>query len=460
MNTTLTLRAPAALLDNPLAAPLHGTSDQHALTDLRRMRRRAAWPVLIVVALVAAWTSLAPLSGAVVAPGTAKVELNRKTVQHQEGGIVRELLVRDGQKVRAGDALMVVADLRSNAELAVLQDRRRAMQARIARADAETRFAPRFEMPADLATDALAAEHVARERAIFTTRRRSLDEQTALVHTQAREANAQAAGLQAQIESTSQSIALSDEEVALNDKLSREGFVHRSRLIGLQRVASDYRTRLGEHRSDLALARQRSGELQHRGSQLRLQYQQQAVDELREASNVLREVDERLRPSRDHVERQTVRAPVDGEVMALRVAGEGAVIAPREALLDVVPAREKLVIDARIAPRDIEHVRAGGHAEVRMLGSHARRLAPLPARVTFVAADRRVDKDTGQAWFDATVEVDAAAVADQAQQGGSPTLHLQPGMPAEVYVTTPERTLLEYLLEPLNVFSHRALREP
>jgi membrane fusion protein, epimerase transport system len=220
-------------------------------------------------------------------------------------------------------------------------------------------------------------------------------------------------------------------------------------------VAADYRTRLGEHRSELAAVRQRGGELQARSAQLRLQYQAQATDELREATAQLREIEERLRPSRDHVLRQTVRAPVDGVVMALRVAAAGAVIAPREALLDVVPAREKLVIDAQIAPQDIEHVRVGGPAEVRLLGSEARLLPPLPARIAFAAADRSVDKDNGRAWFAVTVEVDA-----QALQRQQPALHLQPGMPAELYVTTAERTLLEYLLKPLNLFSQRALREP
>jgi HlyD family type I secretion membrane fusion protein len=445
MNNTLT-RGPLALLD--------GEPEPAGRAELKRLRRHALLPLLIAGLLLAAWSTSAPLAGAVVAPASVKVELNRKTVQHQEGGIVRELRVRDGQAVRAGDALMVVADLRSDADLAVLKDRWRATRVRIARAEAEARLADRFEPPAEIARDARAAVHLAREAAIFTTRRQALQEHGALLRTQAFEANAQAAGLQAQIDATGQSVRLSDEELALNDKLAAEGFVHRSRLIGLQRVSSDYRTRLAEHRSELALVRQRAGELQARVAQLRLQLQAQAVEELREANAALHELEQRLRPSQDHVERQTVRAPVDGTVMALRVAGPGAVVAPREPLLDVVPAREQLVIEARIAPQDIEHVRVGGAAEVRLLGSQARLLPPLPARVVFVAADRRTDERSGQSWFDVTVEVDAVA----ARQPDGP--RLQPGLPAELYITTAERTLLQYLLQPLQLFSHRALREP
>jgi HlyD family type I secretion membrane fusion protein len=169
----------------------------------------------------------------------------------------------------------------------------------------------------------------------------------------------------------------------------------------------------------------------------------------------VREFEERLRPSKDQIERQTVRAPVDGEVMSLRVAAPGAVVAPREALLDLVPQHDKLVVDARIAPQDIEHVHVGGAAEVRLISGDARRTPLLAATVTFVSADRVTQPDSGAAWFDATVEVDAQLLAQQ-----QPALHLQAGMPAELYVTTGERTLLQYLLKPLRTFSHRAMREP
>ncbi len=446
--STIQASALAAALDRP--AP-----DAEASAQMRRLARRTATPLVIAVALAAAWSAAAPLSGAVVAPGEVKVELNRKTVQHAEGGIVREILVRDGQTVRAGDALVVIGDLRSQAELALLQDQWRAARLRVARAEAEARMAARFVAPADLAADPAAADHIGRERAVFDARRQALDEQVTLLHEQARQIDAQAAALDSQIEATSRSAQLSDEELGINQKLASEGFVSRARLIGLQRVSADYVSRLGEHRSDLAQARQRAGELRARIAQLRLQQQMQATDELRDATAQVRELSERLRPSQDHVERQTVRAPVDGTVMAVRVAAPGAVIGPREALLDVVPAREKLVFAARIDTQDIEHVRVGGTAEVRLLGGDARQRPLLPARVTFVSPDRMSDANGTRAWFDVTVEVERAALP--AQQDAQP---LQPGMPAEVYVTTAERTLIEYLARPLGLFTHRALREP
>lgn len=412
-------------------------------------------PVAISAALLIAWSAAAPLAGAVVAPAELKVEYKRKTVAHQEGGIVREILVRDGQAVRAGDPLLVVADVRQEADLNLLQDQWRAARVRVARAEAESRLLARVELPDDVEGDRSFAEHVERERAVFATRRQALDEQTVLLSVQIQQAQAQATALESQIDAIHASGKLSDEELAINEKLASQGFVSRTRLIGLQRTSSDYQSKAGEARGDLAAARQRVAELRTRIVQLRFAYQTQATDELKDAAGRVRELEERLRPSRDLVERQVVRAPVDGDVMSLRVAGPGAVIAPREPLLDVVPRREKLVVDARIEPQDIEHVRVGGAAEVRLISDDARRTPLLPAKVTFVSADRVTQPETGKSWFDVTVEVDAQALDQR-----NPPMRLQAGMAAELFVTTGDRTLFEYLAKPLRAFSQRALREP
>jgi HlyD family type I secretion membrane fusion protein len=383
-----------------------------------------------------------------------KVELNRKTIQHQEGGIVREILVRDGQRVRAGDPLIVVGDVRSDAELSLLQDLLRAQRVRSQRASAEATLATQFDSPSDLAGLPQAAEHIERERALFVARRRTLDEYIASLRAQIAQAHAQIAALDAQIDATETSVRLSIEELQINDRLAQQGFVQRTRLLALERGAADYRARMGEYRSDLAIARQRVGELEARIAQARNQYQQQAADELKEASAKMRELEERLRPSRDQVERQYVRSPVDGEVMAMRVSAVGEAIGPREPILDVVPARERLVVEARIRPQDIDYVRRDSGAEVRLTAFDSRAVPPVPGKVVFVSPDRVAASDGRDAWFVATVEVDADSIADRA------AVRLQPGMPAEVFVTTPARSLLQYLAQPFNAFANRALREP
>jgi len=429
-------------------------NDRGARAELARQTRRMLIPVAVIAGAVAFWSAMAPLSGAVVANGQVKVELNRKTVQHQEGGIVREILVRDGQRVRAGQPLVMVGDVRSDSELSLLQDQLQAARIRSARAEAEASLQPRFVFPADATNPPGGAEHLAREQALFTARRRTLDEQVAALQKQIREAHAQAAALETQIGATETSAKLSADELEMNNRLVRDGFITRTRLLGLQRDASDYVARVGEYRSELALSRQRVGELEARIAQARNQYQQQAADELKESSAKVRELSERLRPPQDQVERQTVRSPVDGEVMSMRVSAVGEAIGPREAILDVVPENEKLVVEARIPPQDIDHVHKDSPAEVRLSAFDARTVPLLPAKVMFVSADRITQPETRESWFVATVEVDAASLKNY------PQIQLHAGMPAEVFVTTPERTLLEYLTRPLTLFSSRAMREP
>jgi HlyD family type I secretion membrane fusion protein len=420
---------------------------------LRYLRRRLLIPAAIVIALFAAWAAYAPLSGAVIAPAQIKVELNRKTVQHQEGGIVREVLVRDGQKVRAGEPLILVGDLRSQAELNLLRNQLLAERIRIARATAEATLATSFKLPDD-SQSPQAAEYAAREKTWFDARRRTLDEQIGALETQSRESQAQAIALQSQIDATEASVKLAADELALNEKLARDGFVQRAHLLPLQRAEADYRSKVGESRSELALARQRAADFKARIAQTRNQYQQQAADELKEATAKLQELEERLQPSLDQVERQTVRSPVDGEVMALRVSGAGAVVAPREALLDIVPSQERLLLEAHIRPQDINHVRRDADAEVRLTSFDTRTTPSLNGKVTFVSGDRVTSTDGHDSFFVADVEVDAANLKRH------PEIKLQAGMPAELYIVTGKRTLFDYFTRPLSVFAHRAMREP
>ena len=429
---------------------------QRAAADVRTLSRyvwQAAIPFGAALALALVWCATAPLSGAVIAPAQLKVELNRKTVQHQEGGIVREVLVRDGQRVQAGQPLVVVGDVRNDAALQLVQDQLHAELIRKARATAEAAFDARIADVVGLPRTPAIVEFAARERALFDARRRMLDEQAASLQAQARDVQSQVAALQSRLDATEKSAKLAGEEVQINERLVQQGFVHRTRMISLERTEADSRAHVAEYRSDVAAARQRIGDLQARIVQARAQYQSQAADELRDAAARIRALEERLRPSQDQVERQVVRAPVDGEVMALRVSAPGAVIGPREAILDIVPSREKIVVEARIRPQDIDHVREGGEADVRLGAFDARDTPLLPGTVGFVSPDRLTNSN-GDAFFVATIAIDGSRLA------AHPELRLSAGMPAEVYVKTPERTVLAYLAKSLRVFSDRSMREP
>ena len=435
-------------------ASLLDETDPRAHEALRRLKRHALIPLVIVCSVLVTWSTVAPLSGAVIASGRVKVELNRKTVQHQEGGIVRKILVRDGDSVHAGQPLIVIGDVRNDAELSLLQDQLTAERIRYTRASAESALSTSFQPPAGTLDTPAAKEPLAREQALFDSRRRTLNEQIASLNSQVHDAQGQAEALSRQIDSIDASARLASEELALNEKLVSQGYVQRARVLQLQRDATDYRSRISEAQSELSLARQRAGEIQARIAQARNQYQQVAADEAKESAARVREIEERLRPSRDQAERQYVRAPVDGRVMGLHVAAIGDVVAPREPLLDVVPTREKLVVEAHIRPQDINHVREGAAAEVRLSSFDARTTPLLKGAVTFVSPDLVTSQTSGEAWFVATVEVDATALAAR------PDMQLQAGMPAELYVTTPARTLFQYLTKPFTAFTSHAMREP
>lgn len=421
-------------------------------SELRTQRRRILIPLAVIGGMIGAWCALAPLSGAVVANGQLKVELNRKTVQHQEGGIVREILVRNGEKVRAGQPLAIIGDVRTDAELALLKEQLRAERIRNARTAAEVALEKKFSVDVDT-DDPRAMEALNRETALFDARRRTLDEQISSLTLQAREAQSQADALHAQVDATEEAARLATEELALNEKLLKDGYIQRARLIQLQRAEAEYRSRSGETRGDLALTRQRIGELQARIAQTRNQYQQQAADELKLSSAEIRELEERVRPSQDQSERQYVRSPVDGEVMALRIAAVGDVVGPRDPIADIVPAAEKLVVEAQIRPLDINNVRLAQTAEVRLSAFDSRTTPLLPGKVVFVSADR-VTNQEGHSWYVANVEVDATELKKH------PEIRLQPGMPAELFVTTSPRSFFDYLVKPLNAFASRAMREP
>lgn len=429
---------------------------------VRAYRRGVALPLALVGALVTVWCAWAPLSGAVVAQGRVRAEFDRKTVQHQEGGIVQRIFVHNGARVREGEPLMVVGDVRSDAELGTLRHQLAGELIRAARAQAELRFAERFDGDVDAspdsaydrASDATSRDFVDRERRLFDARRRALVEHIDSMHAQIGEAERRVASLAMQIEATSRSEKLAREELGINAQLAERGFVQKTRLITLQRSASDYLGQLGEARANAAEARGQIGALRASIAQARGQYLQRAADELREAGARVSELEERLRAAKDQVARQTVRAPVDGEVLALRVGAPGVAVGPREPLLEIAPSGENLVVETRIEPNDIDDVRAGGAADVRLTAFDVRSTPLLAARVVFVSADAVADEnDTRRRHFVAHVEVQAAELARH------PQLRLRAGMPAEVYVTTTQRSLFAYLAKPLGLFADRAMRE-
>jgi len=432
------------------------------MTDLDRELN--AWPLvrsglaLIAVGAISlgAWAMLAPLSGAVIAPGYVKVDLNRKVVQHQEGGTVRAIHVRDGDRVKQGQELLVLGDVRIDAQLDLLRTQLDAERAKAARLEAERAYAAQPAFPAELLkqkNDPKVGEQLARESALFRARRDALESQIAVLRKQIAETGDEIAALTEQLHAEERALKLQKEELAANDSLLKQGYVQKTRVLTLQRAVAEYEARHGEHRAELSKARQRIGELELRILSMRNAYAQSAADELKESSSRIFDLEERIRPSRDAAERQTITAPIGGEVVGLRVFSQGAVIGPRDVLMEIVPERKRLIIEARIRPEDINHVRPGSEADVRLTAYKQRTTPLVQGTVTYVSGDRLVESQTGVPYYVVHIDVPPERLAES-------SLHLQAGMPAEIFIRTRDRTTLDYLLAPMRSYSRRAMREP
>ena len=403
------------------------------------------------------WAALARLDSAVIAAGVLGVSGERKTVQHLEGGIVADILVTEGAAVAAGQPLILLDDTQPRAALALLDAQYRSEAARNARLEAERDGLPDIVWPADLRTAAAVhpatAEVLATQERIFRARAVSLANQVAIHERRIEQLRDQRAGLLGEIESQDRQLELLDE--GLFD-------VRRTVLLGLE----------SKHERLLQLERQRSGTA---GLRTRSEAQIAGIDEavgerellivelgntrLAEVAGELRDVElrlsdlrERLAAARDVVARTRVRAPVGGTVMGLRVFTRGGVIDPGEALMEIVPAGDWLVIEARVATTDIDSVAAGLPAQVRLTAFSQLGAPRLTGEVVRVSADRFDDARTGAAWYEARIALDPGqpALAD---------LELVPGMPAEVMIVTGARTPLDYVLTPIVESLGRALRE-
>ncbi len=418
--------------------------------------------LLLIAALVlgiGVWFALAPLAGAVIAPGFIKVDMNRKTVQHQEGGLVSEILVRDGSHVKAGQTLLVLRDVRVDSSQDLLTTQLDSELAKAARLRAEQLLARNVTFPRELtdrSAETRVAELIARETALFEARMNALNEQTGLIRSQARETAKEIEARSRQLAADESAIQLQKDELNANTALLDKGFVSKTRLLGLKRSLSEYEAHLGENQADLAQARQKVVELELKAASLRNSFAQEAASELKQTTAQIFDLQERLRPSADASVRQNVTAPISGEVVDLKVTTVGAVIGPRDPILEILPENPDLIIEARIRTEDINYVRNGADADVRLIAFKQRITPVVEGKVVYVSADRLLDKTSPSSlpYYAVHVRVTPEALKSAGD------LTLQAGMPAEVFIKSTSRTALQYLFDPISSYLRRSMREP
>ncbi len=453
---SLAISRDLAPLDRPRAVRL-----LHVARIPNRPSTRAdIWVGIALVAMFTAglgvWSAWAPLAAATQASGSLVVEGSRRTVQHLEGGIIREFLVRDGDRVTENQVLLRLDDTQTAATAEALRgavDGFRALDARLA---AERGEADRVNFPDDLGQrrgELRVAEILAGQEAIFSSRRVALDGQSAILRQRIAQLRAEIRSYEAQMKSHDDQLFFVRAEIDDVRGLVEKGLERRPRMLALQRTAAQLVGGRDQQLGLIAKAEQTIQETELQLLQLRNARQAEITTEQRDLQTRLADVEERLRAASDVQRRRDVLAPVAGTITSLRFHTIGGVVRPGEPLLDVVPTEEGLVVEVRILPNDINAVVVGMPAEIRLTAFRQRVVPAVHGKVVYVAADVESDPRSAQSFFRAKVRIDPSQLA------ALEDVVLAPGMPADVMISAGDRTLLRYLAQPLLDSFHRAFRE-
>lgn len=434
----------------------------------------AKWPIFAGLAILVVWlgcfgvwAAVAPLNSAVVASGTFVATGQNKLVQHFEGGIIREIAVKDGDVVEADQVLVRMDDTPANAKLKRLVLKKYRLLAMKARLEAEMGSSDAIETPAafsDKSGDPEIKAILERQRAELRARRASLVTEESVLVKQIAGLEESIRGYQAQVQSTKERIALFAEELKDKNSLLGQQLVRKSDVLALRRSEAGLGGELGEYLGRIADSNERIGQANERIAQLHAMALRDATKELRETEADLDDVEEQIRAAQDVVDRIDVRSPVRGIVVKKNFHTPGGVVSPGAVILELLPIGDERIIEAHVNPKDISHVSVGQDALVRLSALNQRITPMVEASVVYVSADTlgeqevrteaRPDNDTRRGYYVVRVRLDQDDVVRR-----MPEFIPTPGMPADVYIKTGERTFFEYIMKPVLDSFSRAFRE-
>jgi membrane fusion protein, epimerase transport system len=427
--------------------------DINQFADDRPIRYLGYTLIIIVFGFFGAWAYFAPLGSAVVAPGSVTVEGYRKTVQHLEGGIVKALHVRDGDNVTKGQVLVELEDTSTRAQLETLRGQLFSALAREARLIAERDGKPSVSYPAELteaSNEGRVQENIRVQDQSFAVRKQSRNGEISILKEQRQQLLAKIEGIKAQRTSrTELSASLSKELVDFRAML-KEGYVEKQKVAELERRLAESEGDKGDFVANIATAQTQISEISLKILQIEKDFQREVVEELSKVQTELSELHEKTQWLKDTVERTIIKAPESGMVLGLTVHTIGAVIPPGGHLLDIVPQRGELIVEAQVSPIDIDRVHIGQRTEIRFSAFKSAKTLKIGGKLLTVSADRLSDEQNKTSFYLARIEVDKEGLDDLRQHD----LILVPGMPAEVLINTGDRTFIEYLMKPMsNIFA-------
>jgi HlyD family secretion protein len=410
------------------------------------------------------WAALAPLDAAVMSGGKLVVSGQRQTVQHRDGGVVGELLVHEGQRVRKGQVLIRLAAADVEAQERALSAQSITLLAQRARLRAEQMGSGAIQTPAEFAAitnpeeRATAAQALRIQQSQLTSRMAVLRAQRGAFGSRSSGSTSMGQGYSSQVAALDEQLKSINDELSSLSEVAAKGFVSQSRIRALERARAELQGQRAQYLATVAQTRNQASESQLQSMEAASTYSERSASELRDVEAALSEVMPKLTAARDQLSRTEIRSPVDGAVVGLQVFTPGGVIAAGQRVMDVVPDRQPMTIEARVAPQDGEDLQPGQIAFVRFDFLHERALQPLEGKITRVSADSFTDEKTGETYFTASVVVPPSQLAILKEVRGN-DFQLRAGMPVTVEIPVRKRTALTYFLEPLTVAFRRFGRE-
>ena len=403
------------------------------------------------------WSATARLSGAVISPGQIRVEANRQVVQHPDGGVVGEILVRNGDVVEAGDVLIRLDGTKLNSELNVLESQLHEVMARRGRLRAEQTGAESISFDPQLvewaAEDPEVAELLEGQRDLFAARAQTLAREIELMGEREQQLEEQIVGTEAEIASLERQAELIAKELADQRGLFEKGLAQANRVLALEREAARLEGSRAQLVSKVAQLRGRVSEIGIERLRLEADRREQAIAESREIGFRELELKEQRLALIEQLSRLEVRAPRPGVVYDMAVHALQAVVRPAEPILYIAPSDTGLVIDARVNPVHIDQLHPKQDAVLRLSSFNSRKTPEVFGTVANISPDALRDEATGETYYLAEVMMKPGEIEKLGDQ------HLVPGMPVEVFIQTGERTPLNYFMRPITDYFTRAMRE-
>ena len=454
MNTQTVLESQKTS-ENSTKLAAEGTGKELS-SDSKSAANVGLWALLIGFGAFILWAALAPLDEGVPGPGIVAIDTKRKPVQHLAGGIVKEVLVREGDVVKAGQVLLRLDNAVSKSNYESVRQRYLGLRAMQGRLEAENRGLSKIVFHADLdmaSKDPLIQQQLVTQQQLFEVRRTGLQADLQSIEESIRGQQSLAQAYESMLGNRKNQLSLLSEELTNTKSLAKEGYVPRNRQLELERMVAEAQNSLSELQGNIARGVHAIAELRQRMIVRQKEFRKEVDGQLAEVTREVQSDEVKFRAVSDDLLRTEIKAPVDGQVMSLAFQTPGAVLQPGQKILDVVPENEALLLEVRVAPHLIDHVKDGLRVDVRFSSfAHSPQLV-VDGTVVSISNDLNVEPQTNVSYYLARVQVTPEGLKTLGAR------QMQPGMPVEVVFKTGERSLLTYLLHPLTKRVAAAMKE-